>query len=262
MALNPPLTPTGQPFRLENEYMLAERPGMAIEVETPGMSKLSAKGRVFLSTARLLFVSADFQRSAFKAMDIPVAHMSAIDFKQPVFGSNYLAFTCKPFLGLLPAPARVALYFTEGGAEKFLKIFEQVSRQVQEQLRAGRLDDSLRQQWHNGFFAQKAFYDPSDPTVVFAQQPQVFGGGQFVGTNIYQPGAVPAPELDYPAAPPNDYRVQPQPAARPGFYPEFDAAAQPRPADALPQMYNPHAAAPQPDAGLYYGFVGAPLVRY
>ena len=266
MALNPPVSLAGQPFRLENEYILAERPGMAVEVEAPNMSKLSAKGRVFLTTARLVFVNADFRTAAFKSLDLPVAHLSQIDFKQPVFGSNYLQFRCRPFLNLLPATVLVRLYFTEGGAEKFLKMFEQVGRQVQEQLRAGRVDDVLRQQWSNGAFAQRAFYDPQDPTVVVTQQPPVFSGeGQFVGTNIYsqpaQPSpAPPPPSTDYPAAPPNDYRVQPAPGTPGGFYPVFEGG-QPAPANAHPRAYNPNVITPAPDAGLYYGFFGPPLVR-
>ena len=189
MALNPPLTPQGTPFRLENEYLLIERRGIEIELVCQGMSKLSAKGVIYLTTARLLFVNKNFERDSFKAVDIPVANMSGTDFKQPIFGSNYLSFTLKPLFNFLPAPAAVKLWFTEGGCDKFLRIFEHVSKQVYEQKKAGRMNDTLIKNWENGYFSQKAFYDPSDPTVVFTQQPPVFSSSnQFIGTNIYNQG--------------------------------------------------------------------------
>ena len=61
MALNPPLNQNGTPFRLENEYILAERKGMEIEVKVKKMNKLSAKGIIYITTARMIFVSKDFK---------------------------------------------------------------------------------------------------------------------------------------------------------------------------------------------------------
>lgn len=46
MALNPPISMTGIPLRVSDEYILLERDGTEIEVKVPGMKALSAKGKV------------------------------------------------------------------------------------------------------------------------------------------------------------------------------------------------------------------------
>lgn len=195
MALNPPLSNQGVPFRLQDEFVLVERKGMDIEVKVPNMSKLSGKGTLYLTTARLIFVNKNFTSDKFKAMDMPVAMMSHVDFKQPVFGSNYLMFTCKPLFNLLPGEAEVKLWFTQGGCDKFLRIFEHVTKQIYEQKKAQRLNNDLLNQWNNGYFNNKAFYDPSDPTVVFTEQPPVFKPDQpYIGNNIFV-----TPNVNYPS---------------------------------------------------------------
>lgn len=60
MALNPPLNRNGTPFRLEREYILVERKGMEAEVKVKGMSKLSGKGTIYVTTARMIFVNKNY----------------------------------------------------------------------------------------------------------------------------------------------------------------------------------------------------------
>ena len=47
MALNPPLTPTGEPFRIDhNEFFILHRKGIEFEVKVEGLGKMSGKGIV------------------------------------------------------------------------------------------------------------------------------------------------------------------------------------------------------------------------
>ena len=185
MALNPPINSNGIPFRLNNEFVLLERRGMQIEVRVPSMSVLTASGSVYLTTARLIFVNGDFVKDKFRALDMPVAMIGNISFKQPVFGSNYLEFQCRPLMNMLPGTAEVKLWFTEGGCERFLNIFEHVFKQVYEQKGMRRLNDNLLKQWSSGFFNSKAFHDPSDPTVIFTEQPPIIYANKHFDNDVY-----------------------------------------------------------------------------
>ncbi len=60
MALNPPISHNGIPYRIENEYMLLKRKGVKIEIEIPGKSKLKDKGMLYLTSGRLTFVNNQF----------------------------------------------------------------------------------------------------------------------------------------------------------------------------------------------------------
>jgi hypothetical protein len=46
MALNPPISMSGIPLRVADEYILLDREGVEIEVKVPGMKSLSGKGKV------------------------------------------------------------------------------------------------------------------------------------------------------------------------------------------------------------------------
>lgn len=48
MALNPPISMSGIPLRVADEYILLDREGVEIEVKVPGMKSLSGKGKVLL----------------------------------------------------------------------------------------------------------------------------------------------------------------------------------------------------------------------
>jgi hypothetical protein len=48
MALNPPLTATGNPLRIDGEHFILFREHMEIEVKIPTIGKKSAKGKVII----------------------------------------------------------------------------------------------------------------------------------------------------------------------------------------------------------------------
>lgn len=110
--------------------------------------------------------------------------MRHLDFKQPIFGSNYLEMTIMPLYGLIPAPGFVKIWFTKGGCDKFLRIFDAAKAQVAAQLKSGRMahDENFNQRIRSGYFANNsAFQDPSDPTFVYVNQPEQ----TFQNTNQY-----------------------------------------------------------------------------
>merc|ERR1712032_79909 len=127
----------GIPLRVSDEYILLERSGTEIELKVPNMKKVSMKGKLYLTSARMVFVSKHFATDEIKAVDIPVSLMRKIDFKQPIFGSNYLYFELLPLFQLLPAKGVAKIWFTQGGCEKFLKIFDIVTNQVEAQIKRG-----------------------------------------------------------------------------------------------------------------------------
>lgn len=210
MAQNPPVSHAGVPLRLEEEYILLERKGIDIAVKVEGMKKLDGKGKVFLTSARLVFTSNNLHGD-FKAFDMPLALMYKLDFKQPIFGSNYLEMYCKPLYNMIPKDAYIKVWFTEGGCDKFLRIFDVARKQVREQLRQGRTyhDNTYNQQIAQGFFNNQAYHDPNDPTVVYTNQPkETFSNTtQFHGQNYYQPAGMQQPQQ--PKQPQQNYQ-QPQ----------------------------------------------------
>lgn len=192
MALNPPISHDGVPFRLENECIMLKRKGMHIEIKSDKMSsKISTKGIVYLTSARLIFVAKKFKSEKFKSIDMPLANLRKKDFKQPIFGSNYLKFQCLPLYNLLPGTCNIKLWFTEGGCEKFLHIFSHVDKQIGEEIKSGRMNNNLNLNFNSGKFGQEFGYqDPSDPTVILTQQPPVFNpsmnNDQFLGNNFFK----------------------------------------------------------------------------
>jgi uncharacterized protein (AIM24 family) len=49
MALNPPLTSAGEPYRVEGEHFIMRRKGIDFEVKINGLGKMKGKGMVRLT---------------------------------------------------------------------------------------------------------------------------------------------------------------------------------------------------------------------
>ena len=193
MALNPPIGHDGMPFRLENECILLKRKGMHIELKSDKMkSKISIKGRVYLTSARLIFVNEKYKNEKqTRAIDMPLANLRKKEFKQPIFGSNYLKFTLLPLHNLLPGPCKMKLWFMEGGCDKFLHVFSYVDKQIADEIKSGRMNNSLNNSFNSGQFGQQfGFQDPNDPSIIITNQPPVFNPNMsstmYLGNNFYK----------------------------------------------------------------------------
>jgi len=170
--------------------------------------------------------------------------MFKLDFKQPIFGSNYLELYCKPLYGMIPAEAHIKVWFQEGGCDKFLRIFDTARSQVRDQLKAGKTyhDNNYNQQIAQGFFSGNAYHDPNDPTVVYTHQPQetLSNTQQFYGDNYYQ-------GTNYPEGP-GGIEMQNQPPQPPQQgYPQQPQQGYPGPQQGYPQQQpGPYPNGPQP----------------
>ena len=103
MALNPPISQNGVPFRVEGEFFVLERKNIECEFKIDNLGTKTGKGKVrahknikiisnkiietqqqqqnlitlqlFLTTARMVFVHDKFSTHEFKAFDIPIAFL-------------------------------------------------------------------------------------------------------------------------------------------------------------------------------------------
>lgn len=212
MAFNPPLLAGGLPMGIAGEVYCLSRAHMTFTLEGPGMPKLKADGRVYLTTVRMCFVP-DLSTPAFCAFDIPLQGLSEEEFKQPIFGANYLTGKVAPVPGRgLPSLATFKLTFNHGGFSTFLRLFFGVMEHY-------RIRDLVaRRTWMDtraqAFISESsAFVDPSDPSVLYLSQPESGQAYQcvyappgatvsvFPGSGIGHGGSAPATVVALPPAP-------------------------------------------------------------
>ena len=200
--LNPLLYSSQEPMAVRGEHFLLRRAGIVVEVTCPGLPKLKGKGAIFLTTLRIVFVSADKPALGnglrFEAFDFPLSTLSGESFNQPIFGANNLTGVVQPIQGCgLPGPASFKLSFNQGGVGSFLHLFIRALRE----LRSGGVSSGLGRMAAQGTLhaESSAFVDPSDPSVIFIAQPAVavstvppeaYGP---LATAIVVPSAPPAP---------------------------------------------------------------------
>lgn len=170
MALNPPLDNSGYPFRVLGEYFILRRTGIEFECKVKNGNKYMGKGEIILTTCRIICLN-NKNNNALKAFDLPISLISEEAFKQPIFGANYLYGVCKPLLNSLPGDITFKIWLMNGGcgtvAPAYLKIVK-TNRRNQ-----NRLDNKTRQEVQSGKFCKSAYVDPSDPSVIYLDQPNV-----------------------------------------------------------------------------------------
>jgi hypothetical protein len=108
--------------------------------------------------------------SNFKAFDIPLAMLIREEFKQPIFGSNYIKGVVKPLFNLIPGNIEFKIWFTEGGCGTFVPSFLNLAGSVK---KSGTIDQKIINMVSSGLFAKSAYIDPNDPSVIYLEQPQV-----------------------------------------------------------------------------------------
>ena len=170
MALNPPLSPNGDPYRIEGEFFVMKRKGIEFEFKVDHGNKYTGKGNMILTTSRIICVN-NKRSSGFQSFDLPLALITGEDFKQPIFGANYICGNCKPLMNALPGMIKFKIWFMEGGcgtfAPTFLKMCKNVNRSKNRSV-----DQNVINQIQQGQY-KAAYVDPSDPSIMYLQQPQV-----------------------------------------------------------------------------------------
>ena len=130
MALNPPQCPhDGDPYRVANEHFILHRKGCEFELKIDGMGKLKGKGKMILTSLRLVLVNKNGS-SDLKAFDLPHGNTFKEKFNQPIFGSNYWEGQCLPLFNSLPGNVTFKVWLTEGGASGFNRVYRNTLQNV------------------------------------------------------------------------------------------------------------------------------------
>jgi len=188
LSLNPPLLASGVPLGLADEWFLLEREELEVALETrvAGLGRQTLKrARLFLTTKRLVAVAPAATAAGLRALELPLAGLSAEAFVQPLFGCNYLEALVAPARGggleAAAAPPRARVYFLRGGAGTFLRVFFATMGRLRAggdaEARAAALAPPAAARWLGEMVA---FADPADPSRLFLAQPEAgaaAGGG-------------------------------------------------------------------------------------
>ncbi|XP_057960328.1 UPF0664 stress-induced protein C29B12.11c [Malania oleifera] len=182
MALNPQLFPNGMPVPFDNEMFVLCREGVEFEVDKiPAYGHIKAKGTIYLSNIRMVFV-ANKPMGSFFAFDMPLLYVREEKFNQPIFFCNNISGKVEP---VVPETEHRALYaaypikisFKEGGCGTFIPLFFNLIssvRQYNQQFSMGpgpRLDPLQAAQTPVDEMMRHAYVDPNDPTRIYLQQP-------------------------------------------------------------------------------------------
>ena len=212
MALNPPLLPNRHPAPVNGEYLVLDRKDIEAEIVLDNKQKYKGKGKLYLTTLRLVFVNKN--NEAMISFDVPIDLMSNEKFNQPIFGANYISGRVLPLYDLLPCPANFKFWFMSGGTGTFLPLFYNLSEQIRRQRQRNNYgpDPRFVECVANGNLRNVAYVDPNDPSVIFVQQPSPNTAPAY-NVNYYfpQPGAMHPQSVSAPN------HVQVAPSAPPGY---------------------------------------------
>ncbi|KAK7112155.1 WW domain-binding protein 2-like [Littorina saxatilis] len=182
------------------ERILIYYDGIEMQFDGPGMPhfKGKKKGRIFLTTHRVIFNSTD-PKDTMQSFSIPFLQMREVELEQPVFGANYIKgrVLAEPY-GNWEGEAKFKMYFTHGGAIEF----------GQAMLRAASLASKNRR-------PQPPSYTPPAYGNIYAAPPPA-----------YQPPQDPyynwVPYQTFPTAPPqNSVYMTEAPPPYPGINPDM-----------------------------------------
>ncbi|OEH77538.1 hypothetical protein cyc_02604 [Cyclospora cayetanensis] len=175
MALNPVLAEDASgslfPLPQSGEVFFLKRASIGFKLKGPGVS-LKGNGSFFLSSQRIVFLKQGKVQThgSFSSCELPLHLVQRAQFKQPIFGANYIEGTVHPKQEAespLQGTSTWSLTFNAGGCGTFINIFFRIWRQARNHQQP---DDALVQQLQFG--AAAAFVDPSDPSIVYVSQPQ------------------------------------------------------------------------------------------
>lgn len=121
-----------------------------------------------MTTARIIAVN--LALSKFKAFDLPLHLVSNNEFKQPVFGANYICGVCDPLMNSLPGKTHFKLWFMEGGCGTFVPTYFKMQEQTKKNKQ---IESKMMSALQNGTFNKMAYIDPNDPSIIFLEQPSV-----------------------------------------------------------------------------------------
>jgi len=167
-VVNPPLVKdllTGllfpQPY--SGEVFLLRRDGVSFDATSGQYGKLSGSGSIHLSNTRLVFHSTKAGKpTEFVSYELLLSEISEPNFKQPIFGANYLE-------GLSNVSRdKWKLTFYKGGCGTFLRVLNELLSEI------ARINRSMNEAvvlHYSPTSCNVGYVDPSDPSIVYVQQP-------------------------------------------------------------------------------------------
>eukprot|EP00475_Leptophrys_vorax_P040340 TRINITY_DN74657_c0_g1_i1.p1 TRINITY_DN74657_c0_g1~~TRINITY_DN74657_c0_g1_i1.p1 ORF type:complete len:209 (-),score=4.82 TRINITY_DN74657_c0_g1_i1:378-1004(-) len=204
MASNPQLDAQGVPVPFVGEAMVLRRDGIEFHVDklpqTPD-GKWKARGSLFLSNIRMVFVASPPHQQPVTAFDLPLLYMHNEKFNQPIFGANNISGIVLPVAGTeehaaMQAPHCFTIYFMEGGVGTFLPLFFSIVQALRATSHPSSFpaspastptDPMPTTQLPVDEMIRKAYVDPNDPTTVYLEQPSSFSSQGLRRRNTYQP---------------------------------------------------------------------------
>ncbi|KZV86407.1 hypothetical protein EXIGLDRAFT_724847 [Exidia glandulosa HHB12029] len=113
-----------------------------------GSKTLKDWGKLWLSEQRVVFVAdsaAAGSNAPLQSLSVPLLHVLATSFQQPVFGANYFAFDVRPVPnGGLTSGTKVEVRFKDRGLQEFIGTLEKVRERAMYMKREeDDLEDSL-----------------------------------------------------------------------------------------------------------------------
>ncbi|MCQ2817935.1 MAG: GRAM domain-containing protein [archaeon] len=221
MALNPQLNQLGDPIRIEGEFFVMKRDGIEFEFKVQNGNKYTGKGYMILTTLRLICINT--KSSSFKAFDLPLSLTKNEKFEQPIFGANYLVGTCSPLLNSLPGIINWKIWFMEGGCGVFVPNYLKMVYSMRKNQNRG-IDSKMENTIKTGGFKRTAIVDPSDPSVIYLEQPQCQGNpNQGI-------------EMGYIVGPPPSNPSQYMPLSQNPMNQQYMPSAQPNPNQYMPNQ--------------------------
>ena len=90
MTTNVLLNETGtEPLRIEGEYFILRRNDISYRISVGESAQYTGEGYLILTSNRLVIIPTR-QNTNFRAIEIPLNQIYQEEFKQPLFGKNYL----------------------------------------------------------------------------------------------------------------------------------------------------------------------------
>lgn len=170
---NPELAGPGQPpIPMPGEQFILSRTGIHFTAKS-GSTKFDARGDLYLSTLRVVFVGSP--RSSISGFDMPLATMQNEKFNQPIFGANNMTGVSPPLEGGgLTEDIKWCLSFKDGGVGTFLPLFFRLLMEMRSRMAAPANYAHTEQAAIPQVVAQQivgaAYVDPSDPTKLYVSQ--------------------------------------------------------------------------------------------
>ena len=170
MTTNVLLNETGtEPLRIEGEYFILKRNDISYRLLTESKSQYNGEGYLILTSNRLVIFPTK-QNTHFKAIDIPLAKIYQEEYKQPLFGKNYITAKCYSVFASPLGPFTFTIWFKGNHMGTLIGAFYTLLDSLRNnQLRNH--DDNVMRLLRENNFNELFAIDPEDNSLIYQIQP-------------------------------------------------------------------------------------------